>query len=87
MIDSADEATQPLPVTVPMRLYFASTARVYAAELGRDLLGDWVVTQGWAGKFSRRGGGKTIPVDNAEAGLELLQKIVNRREKRGYRRL
>jgi len=87
MIDSCDEATQPLPVTGPMRLHFASDARVYAAELIRDLLGDWVVTQAWGGKFSHRGGGRTVLVADEEAGFRLLQKIVKRREKRGYRLL
>ncbi len=70
-----------------MRLYFASDARVYAAELGVDLLGDWVVTQAWGGKFSRRGGGRTIAVADEKAGLKLMQRIVDRRGKRGYRLL
>jgi hypothetical protein len=87
MVDSQDDSTTPLPVTAPLRLRFASDQRVYVAELGVDLLGDWVVTQMWGGKSDRRGGGKTIAVPDPEAGLALLERVAARRAKRGYRRI
>jgi hypothetical protein len=85
MIDPADNRTKPLPVTRPMRLRFESDDRHYSVILDQDLLGDWVVTQRWGGKFTRKGGGKTIQVTDLEFGHCMLLEIRKKRLKRGYR--
>lgn len=83
MIDAADTVTAPLPQ--PTRMQFASDTRVYSAVLDQDLLGDWTVAQSWAGKESRRGGGKITHVAGFEEGMQLLRQIAKRRVQHGYR--
>jgi hypothetical protein len=87
MIDPTDFATRPLPVTSSIVLYFQSSARVYRAELGRDLLDDWTVMLTWSGKGTRRGGFQVKFVADAEAGIELLRTVIKKRERRGYQLL
>lgn len=58
--------------------------RYYAAYLGRDLFGDWVVTKAWGRKNSRLGQMRNLPVASEEEGLALMAAIGRRREKRGY---
>lgn len=87
MIDSTDTVTRMLPVNGPMRLHFCSGADSFAAELGQDLLGDWIVTQIWTGKPNARGGGKTTLVASLEAGFLLMQSIAEQYQQRGYRLL
>lgn len=83
MTDPTDSVTAQLPHAT--RMQFASDTRVYSAVLDQDLLGDWTVAQSWAGKESRRGGGKVTHVANFDEGLQLLRQIAMRRERHGYR--
>ncbi|NUU03555.1 WGR domain-containing protein [Herbaspirillum robiniae] len=84
MIDSADNATHSLPVTGATRLHFSDQARTtFTVDLGQDLLGDWILTQTWGGS-RQRGGGKRLVVDGHEAGLQMLQKIAEKKERSGY---
>ncbi|MBP0600403.1 hypothetical protein J8I26_19995 [Herbaspirillum sp. LeCh32-8] len=84
MIDSADNATHPLPVTEATRLHFSDSARsTFTVDLGQDLLGDWVLTQTWNAS-QQRGGGKRIVVDGHEAGLVMLEKIARQKERSGF---
>ncbi|TWC69692.1 hypothetical protein [Herbaspirillum sp. SJZ099] len=88
MIDSADNATHPLPVTGATRLHFSGASRsTFIVDLGQDLLGDWILTQTWGGTQMQRGGGKRIVVDGHEAGLLMLQKIAQKKERSGYRQV
>lgn len=85
MIDSADNATHPLPVTGATRVHFSHGSRqVYTLDLRQDLLGDWVLTQTWSDTQSQRGGGKKIVVDGHEAGLAMLQKLAKLKERSGF---
>lgn len=85
MIDSADNATHSLPVTEATRLHFSDNARgTFTVDLGQDLLGDWILTQTWGGSQMQRGGGKRMVVDGHEAGLQMLQKIAQKKERNGY---
>lgn len=59
--------------------------RYYAAAMYQDLLGDWVVTRVWGGKFNRLGGTETTPVKDQFAALETLMQVAGEREKRHYR--
>lgn len=85
MIDSADNATHPLPVTEATRLHFSDDARsTFTVDLGQDLLGDWILTQTWNAAQKPRGGGRRLVVDGQEAGLVMLQKIARKKERNGY---
>lgn len=87
MIDSADNATHPLPVTCGMRLHFTDATRsLFTVDLGQDLLGDWVLTLSWSGG-PLPGGGKRMVVDGHEAGLQMLQKIARQKERSGFRQV
>ena len=89
MIDTADNVTHTLPVTEPMCLHLHSdlpdNAPLFTADLKQDLLGDWIVTQSWGGKTDTPGGGRITVVSDQEAGFKMLQKIVQKKQKTGYR--
>lgn len=63
-----------------------SAARYYEATLQVNLFGEWEVLNVWGGIGSRQGGHRCLPVAQREAGLELLEAVGRRREKRGYER-
>jgi hypothetical protein len=87
MTDPEDTATRPLPVTMPMRLVLHAAHRIIHAELGQDLLGDWIVTHSWTGKANGKRSCKSILVANHEEGLAVLETLVRRHEKSDRRRM
>ncbi len=62
---------------------WATSQRLYSAELKKDLLGEWVVVRTWSGK-SKQGRQHTQCVESYPAGIELLHAISKRRTQRGY---
>ena len=87
MIDPADDLTRPLPVasSCPIRMQFAAPDRLHTVVLMQDLLEQWVLIQGWAGRAQASGrcGGKSRPFDSLEDGITALQAIVQQHHKRG----
>jgi hypothetical protein len=65
-------------------MQFAGHDRLHTVVLMQDLFEQWIIIQGWAGRFSRRGGGKTRPCDSLEEGIEALRAIARRHRKQGY---
>lgn len=61
-----------------------TSERYYMAFLKQDLLGDWVVNQYWGSKISRLGGSKMVCVQTENQGIQYLEKLNNKRIKRGY---
>lgn len=59
--------------------------RYYYAQLGQDLLGDWVLTRMWGGRCSRRGGALRSVYPSEEAARRALLQISARRKSHGYR--
>jgi hypothetical protein len=60
-----------------MLLRWQSETRYYAVWLHVDMLGDWVLTRTWGGRFNRLGYIETQPVgtfDNGLAAIELVKK-------------
>lgn len=88
MIDPVDQVTRPLPVATasPIRMQFSGDERVHTVVLMQDLFEQWIIIQGWAGRFSR-GGGRTRPCNSLEEGIETLQAIAHRHQKRGHTRM
>jgi hypothetical protein len=86
MIDPVDQVTRPLPVATasPIRMQFSGPDRLHTVVLMQDLFEQWIIIQGWAGKFSRCGGGKTRPFDSLEDGIDALRAIARRHQKQGY---
>ena len=86
MIDPADSATLRLSVSTdtPVRRHFISAERAYSVMLTQDLFGDWIVMQAWSGRYNRKSGGMSRPVDGVEAGLIAIAAVIRKREKRGY---
>jgi hypothetical protein len=87
MIDQSDSVTRPLPmpITVALRLNFATARRLYSIELSQDLLGDWMVTRSWKDKVHGRVGRKQTMVENQAIGLALLDTVAKKQAKLGYR--
>ena len=83
MIDPADSVTLALPQ--PTRVRFAAGSRVHSAALDQDLFGDWTLAQSWCSKDGGRGGGKIIRVPSFEAGMDMMQALVRKHGKDGYR--
>lgn len=87
MIDPADDLTRPLPVAspCPIRMQFAAPDRLHTVVLMQDLLEQWVLIQGWAGRAQASGrcGGKSRPFDSLEDGLAALQAVAQRRRQQG----
>lgn len=75
----ADRDTALLP---PRR--WRSPQRYYVAHLEWDLFDDLVLVLQWGSRSSRRGGGKTVPVESLENGLHRLAALDRRRQMRGY---
>jgi hypothetical protein len=86
MIDPVDDLTRPLPVATacPIRMQFSSPERIHTVVLMQDLFEQWIIVQAWGGKNATRGGAKTRPFDNLEAGLAALQGIAAKHQKHGY---
>ena len=59
--------------------------RYYSIELIQDLLDDWCVVCTWGAKYSKLGNRKTHVVDDEKSAKELIQKILQTREKHQYR--
>jgi predicted DNA-binding WGR domain protein len=90
MIDPHDSVTQSLSITPAgssIRMQFQSHNRVYTAILMQNLFGEWVIAQAWGGRFNRRGGHMTRPVESHEAGVALLLKLAKQRQARGYQKV
>jgi len=89
MIDPIDDVTGHLPVATesPIRLQFASPEKLHTVLLMKDLLDQWVVLQTWSGKQEAKGGSKTLPCDNLEAGLDALSAIARGHRERGLLQL
>ena len=87
MIDPADDLTRPLPVAsaCPIRMQFAAPDRLHTVVLMQDLLEQWVLLQGWAGRAqsSGRSGGRSRPLASLEDGIAALQAIAQRHQKQG----
>ncbi|GIZ51988.1 WGR domain-containing protein [Noviherbaspirillum aridicola] len=83
MIDPADSVTLALPQ--PTRVRFVAGSRVHTATLDQDLFGDWTLTQSWSGPHGSRGGGRITRVASFEAGMALMQALVRKLGKDGYR--
>ena len=87
MIDPADDLTHPLPVAspCPIRMQFAAPDRLHTVLLMQDLLDQWVLIQGWAGRAQASGrcGGKMRPFDSLEAGIAAMEAIAQRYRKEG----
>ena len=85
MIDPVDDVTGDLPVATesPIRLQFSSPERLYTVILMQDLFEQWVILQAWSGKQQAKGGSKTIPCDNLQAGLAALADIARGHQQRG----
>lgn len=86
MIDPVDSVTRPLPVATatPIRMQFSGPDRLHTVVLMQDLFEQWIIIQGWAGKFDRCGGGKPRPCNSLEEGIEALRAIARRHQKQGY---
>lgn len=62
--------------------------RLYTLTLCQNLSGAWIVTKNW-GSAITRGFGKSLDIfcSDYESGLEIYNKLRQRREKRGYQRI
>ena len=62
--------------------------RSYNLTLCQDIYGSWIITMTW-GSAVNRGFGKSKDMDcpNYQEGLKTYYKLVQKREKRGYRRV
>jgi hypothetical protein len=71
------------------RARWETTQRWYEVELGRDLLGDWVVMRRWGSKASRRYGELCHVVAGEVEGRKFIEKIhlVRLRRKPAYWRV
>lgn len=61
-----------------------SDRRYYEARLEVDLLGDWVVSRQWGGRYNRLGGVATDHVHDFKGGLARLEQLNDERQKRRY---
>ena len=66
------------------RLQWHKDTRYYEVQLHQDLWGDWLLTRRWGRRSARSGQSRAMPCASYEHGLALLEKIVQRRQKRGY---
>jgi hypothetical protein len=88
MIDPADNVTQPLSVTTPIRILIDMQQQVVEAALVQDLLGDWFVTQkitgkSTSGKLLAQCRQRTTMVNDQEDGFAMLDALAKRHEKAG----
>jgi hypothetical protein len=88
MIDPADNVTQPLSVTTPIRILIDMQQQVVEAELVQDLLGDWFVMQkitgkSTSGKLLAQSRKRSTMVSNQEQGFAMLEALVRQHEKAG----
>lgn len=61
--------------------------RYYLAFMGKDLFGEWMVTQVWGRKGTQLGKTRHFPCQDAEQAKWRLEAIDKRRRQRGYRRV
>jgi hypothetical protein len=90
MIDPADNVTQPLSVTIPIRVLIDMQQQVVEAELVQDLLGDWFLTQkitgkSTSGKLLAQSRQRSTMVSDQEQGFIMLDALVKQHEKAGGR--
>jgi hypothetical protein len=64
------------------QVWWETAQRWYRAVLLQDLLEDWVVLRQWGGKGTKRYGEKTMLVNGAEEGLQILEEIHQNRLRR-----
>lgn len=66
-------------------MQFAAPDRLHTVLLMQDLLEQWVLIQGWAGRAQASGrcGGKMRPFDSLEAGIAAMEAIAQRYRKEG----
>jgi hypothetical protein len=88
MIDPADNVTQALSVTIPMRVVIDMQQQIVEAALVQDLLGDWFVTQKITGKSTSgrllaQSRQRSTMVSNQEKGFAMLDALVRQHEKSG----
>ena len=62
-------------------------ARYYQVFLDQDLFGDWTLIKVWGGIGSNRDGFASSGVPSRNAGLEAIERISQRRSRRGYPRV
>lgn len=67
---------------IVLRARWETARRWYEAELGQDLLGDWVVMRRWGGKGLRRHGEKPDVVHSQADGHDLIEQIHQTRLRR-----
>jgi hypothetical protein len=62
--------------------------RLYTLTLCQNLSGAWIITSTW-GSALTRGFGKSLDVfcSDYESGVEIYNRLQQRREKRGYQRV
>lgn len=82
-------SSTPLPYSVDSwtKTSWTTASRYYIAEVTQDLFGTWLLKRSWGGLGSRRGSSMTIPAENYEEALSLLDDTAKRRLKRGYVRV
>ncbi|OKH24486.1 hypothetical protein NIES593_07360 [Hydrococcus rivularis NIES-593] len=62
--------------------------RLYSLTLCQNLFGAWVVTKTWGSAINRGfGKSKDLICPDYQSGLEIYQKLQQRRERRGYQRV
>lgn len=70
-----------------MRLRWEKDGRFYMAFMGKDLLGEWTVTQVWGRRGTQRGKIRHFPCQDEDGCRLRLEAIDKKRRQRGYRRV
>lgn len=67
-----------------MRIEYRTDRRGYTIVLDRDLLGGYVLWRRWYGLHNRRHGTKVQVFEREDLALREIERVVRRRERRGY---
>ena len=70
--------------TISVRWENKPKQRYYRVIIQQDLFGSWILLRIWGGIQKKGGGTKTTMIDSFNQGIEILQIILTRRQKRGY---
>ena len=71
-------------MSAPYHWSWETKTRYYSVKIEIDLLGDWIVTQQWGGRFNHRRGEKKLAYPTLQAALDHVDSIKKRRKQHHY---